>query len=224
MGIQDRDYDAEKHKATANSNVRDLEGKHNQKTPQKSTGGLRYLLIPTLMLLALWYGADVLLKNMAHSKYSGLSATVKPISGGIEMQADRQGHFRGMALINNVAMPFMIDTGATLTAIPANLASAADLPFGRPVTANTAGGKAVDRLTNINSLKIGNAEIKNLDASINEHLDEVLIGMNTLKYFNMTQRGNIMTLIANDLKPQQTGQAPNVSQTVPQPTEQAILK
>jgi aspartyl protease family protein len=50
---------------------------------------------------------------------------------------------------------------------------------------------------------IGNAIIKNLDAHINDHLDEVLIGMNTLKYFHMTQSGNTLTLIANNAVPAQ---------------------
>jgi len=40
-------------------------------------------------------------------------------------------------------------------------------------------------------------EIKNLDANINDHIDEVLIGMNTLKFFDMTQSGDTLTLIRN---------------------------
>jgi aspartyl protease family protein len=45
---------------------------------------------------------------------------------------------------------------------------------------------------------MGNAEIRNLDANISQYLDEVLIGMNTLKYFNMTQSGDTLTLVANN--------------------------
>jgi len=95
-------------------------------------------------------------------------------------------------------MPFMIDTGATRTSIPAKMAVAADLPFGSTIQTSTGGGQVIDRLTRITSLKIGNAEIRNLDANINQYLDEVLIGMNTLKYFNMTQSGDTLTLLANN--------------------------
>jgi aspartyl protease family protein len=51
---------------------------------------------------------------------------------------------------------------------------------------------------------IGNAIIKNLDAHINDHLDEALIGMNTLKYFHMTQSGDTLTLVANNGVPAQS--------------------
>jgi aspartyl protease family protein len=120
------------------------------------------------------------------------------VSGGVILKTDRQGHFRGTVLVNNVPMPFLIDTGATRTSIPAKMAVAADLPFGSAIQSSTAGGQVIDRLTRINSLKIGNAEIRNLDANINKYLDEVLIGMNTLKYFNMTQSGDTLTLVANN--------------------------
>jgi aspartyl protease family protein len=95
-------------------------------------------------------------------------------------------------------MPFLIDTGATKTVIPSSMAMQAGLPFGGVVQSNTAGGKVSDRATQITSLVLGSAVIKNLDAQINDHLDEVLIGMNTLKYFQMTQTGNTLTLLANN--------------------------
>ena len=47
-------------------------------------------------------------------------------------------------------------------------------------------------------LKLGNAEIKHLDASINQHLSEVLIGMNTLKYFHITQNADTLTLLTTE--------------------------
>ncbi|MGZ8236596.1 MAG: retropepsin-like aspartic protease family protein [Methylobacter sp.] len=131
------------------------------------------------------------------------------ITGGIILKADRQGHFRGTALVNNVPMPFMIDTGATTTAIPAKMATTSGLPFGRSIQTHTAGGLVTDRQTHINSLKIGNVEIRNLDAQINEHLDEVLIGMNTLKYFHITQNENTLTLVGNNqqIRPVASAQA-----------------
>ncbi|MGR9053930.1 MAG: TIGR02281 family clan AA aspartic protease, partial [Gammaproteobacteria bacterium] len=52
--------------------------------------------------------------------------------------------------------------------------------------------------TKIASLIMGNAEIKNLDAAINSHLDEMLIGMNALRYFKIIQNGPWLTLISND--------------------------
>lgn len=241
MGIQDRDYYWEKHKEADKSNNSDFDGLLNrkpgryQKNPSKSPGNLRYLLAPALMLFGLWHGADRLLKYRAAQQPASPTLsipdspaepnTIQPISGGLIIKADRQGHFRGTVLINHIPMPFLIDTGATLTSIPANLAYAANLPVGAQLNAHTAGGQVVDRLTQISSLKIGNAEIQNLDAAINQHLEEVLIGMNTLKYFNMTQSGNTMTLVANGSSPEQIAHPPaDSSRSNTMALEQAVVQ
>lgn len=178
------------------------------------------------MMGTLWYDADAFLKYQASGKHLTLPPifsrpdptsaipivqaepdTIHPISGGIVLKADRQGHFRGTVLINNVPMPFLIDTGATKTSIPEKMAYAARLPFGSPIQSNTAGGTVVDYRTQIDSLKIGNVIIKDLDANINHYLNEVLIGMNTLKYFQMSQNGNTMTLVANGSSSRQVANA-----------------
>ncbi|WP_404361570.1 TIGR02281 family clan AA aspartic protease [Methylotuvimicrobium sp. KM1] len=183
MGLQDRDYYREQLRY--------------QKPPKKGGGSLKYLIIPALMLATLWFGADALLKYQTEERIKA-SLLIEPITGGVVLKSDRQGHFRGVALINDVPMPFMIDTGATKTVIPAKMATAAGLPFGRPIQTSTAGGKVYDSETQISSLKIGNAEIRNLDAHINDHIEQVLIGMNTLKHFSMTQNGDTLTLTANN--------------------------
>lgn len=206
MGIQDRDYYREQYRKSQQGNINHNLHASKPRVPKRNSSGLLYLLYPILMISALWYGADHLLDKIKNGKLleleSVLSANAKTLDltpGGISLKTDRQGHFRGTVLVNNIPMPFLIDTGATTTAIPAKMARAASLPLGQFVQTSTAGGKVTDRLTRISSLKIGNAEIRNLEAHINEHLDEVLIGMNTLKYFRMTQNGNTLTLIANNI-------------------------
>lgn len=165
---------------------------------------IKYLLYPLITIAGLWFGADTFLHTTDRVSLiptAVLEKKAKPIdsvSGGVILKTDSQGHFRGTALINNVEMPFLIDTGATRTSIPEKLAVAAGLKFGSTVESNTAGGLVTDHLTRINSLKIGNAEIKNLDATINQYLEEVLIGMNTLKFFKITQNGDTLTLVANN--------------------------
>ena len=198
MGLQDRDYYREKYKGAHQSY-----GSPIRKSGRNSAG-IKYLLYPLITIASLWYGADTLLVKI--NRITLIPAPVadrkeKPldlVSGGVILKTDRQGHFRGTTLVNNVTMPFLIDTGATTTVIPKKMAVVAGLPFGRFIQASTAGGKVAERETRINSLIIGNAEIRNLDAHISDYLDEVLIGMNTLKYFHMTQSGDTLTLIANN--------------------------
>jgi hypothetical protein len=55
-----------------------------------------------------------------------------------------------------------------------------------------------NRETVISIFKLGNTVILNLDAQTNQYLDEVSIGMHTLKYFLITQDGKTLTLIAQN--------------------------
>lgn len=116
---------------------------------------------------------------------------------GITLHADPAGHFSGTVLINQYSMPFIIDTGATVTTIPMNLAVAARLSLGQQVETSTANGRSFAKSTRIESLKLGSAEIKNVEAHVNQHLTQVLIGMNTLKYFTLNQTADTMTLAIN---------------------------
>lgn len=179
---------------------------HPRKNP-----GIHYLVYPALALSTLWFSADTLLKHRISEvsfawpsfiteQFTTKSIPAQPTASvsnipEVVLFADHQGHFRGTALINGVPMPFMIDTGATKTMIPRKMARSAGLPFGALTATNTAGGKVSDRLTKIDSLQIGNAEIRNLDANISDYLTEVLIGMNALKYFRTTQDGKSMSLV-----------------------------
>src|SRR5450759_3479831 len=118
MGLQDRDYYREKNKG-AHPSPRLLVRKSG-----KNSTGIKYLLYPLITIAALWYGADTLLNKInvitlipapvVEKKEQPLDS----VSGGVILKIDRQGHFRGTALVNNVPMPFMIDTGLTRTSIP----------------------------------------------------------------------------------------------------------
>jgi aspartyl protease family protein len=191
----------------------------------RKSSGIRYLLYIGLMMGTLWFCADAFLKYNSIKKASvplqheiiyipvaaptQVPESANPVqsrpvinnarthSSGVIIKADAKGHFRGTVLINNVPMPFLIDTGATDTVIPFKMAVAAKLPYGGYVQTSIAGGKIAVREILIKSLKLGNAEVLNLNAQMNDYLDEVLIGMSTLRYFKMTQNEGTMTLIAN---------------------------
>ncbi|WP_052700750.1 retropepsin-like aspartic protease family protein [Methylocucumis oryzae] len=167
---------------------------------------MKNLVFALFMLVTLWQLADQVKKHVIDNKAGALSSGLgllsaqKPelIAGGLVLHADRQGHFRGTVLINDIAMPFMIDTGATHTVIPVALAKQAGLPIGQLGSSQTANGTAVIMSTDIASLKLGDAELKNLPASVSFSLDEVLIGMNTLKWFNIVVQNNTMILTLTD--------------------------
>lgn len=195
-------------------------GEHHsfaRRSRSKSSGGKQLLLLLALLVVLFRVGNDAMQRrDAATTQRSQLSDaetvatnddrdSAESIAGGLIIKADPSGHFRGKLLIDDVEMPFLIDTGATQTVIPQALAEQANLPQGRVIQTSTAGGQVNNHLTRINRMQLGNAELKNLQAIINPHLDEVLIGMNTLKYFRITQQRDTLTLIAsNEIEPVET--------------------
>lgn len=143
------------------------------------------------------YALSFLLLAFCTAPARAESPSAEP-SPGISLRADAAGHFTGNVLINNYSMPFMIDTGATITTIPMSLASAARLSLGQQVETSTANGRSFAKSTRVDSLKLGSVEIKNIEAHVNQHLNQVLIGMNTLKYFTLNQTADTMTLVINE--------------------------
>ena len=92
--------------------------------------------------------------------------SVKNTQQGIIISADRRGHYSGIGMINKHKMEFMIDTGATLVAVPSKLAKQAGLRFGMPVVSSTAAGNVRAYQTTIATLTIGSITLKNTPALI----------------------------------------------------------
>lgn len=94
------------------------------------------------------------------------------------------GHYWLEAEVNGVPTRFMVDTGATLTALSAGAAEEAGLEprrGGIPVVLSTANGTVTAQLTTMTRLKFGNIEAQGLDAVIAPNLGETnVLGMNFL--------------------------------------------
>ncbi|MBT3205276.1 MAG: TIGR02281 family clan AA aspartic protease [Gammaproteobacteria bacterium] len=114
----------------------------------------------------------------------------------ITLKRNRQGHYIFNGLINNKVVTFLVDTGATTTSIPANLATKLNLKKGHRFTVQTANGNSFAYSTIINSLKIGDMKFNNVSASLNPGLlgNEILLGMNILKNIELIQRGDTLIL------------------------------
>ncbi len=94
------------------------------------------------------------------------------------------GHYWLSAEVNGVPANFLVDTGATLTAISESVAERAGLEprrGGIPIMLNTANGTITAHMATVDSLTFGNVEASGIDAVIAPNFGETnVIGMNVL--------------------------------------------
>jgi aspartyl protease family protein len=94
------------------------------------------------------------------------------------------GHFWIRANMNGVPISFLVDTGATLTAVSSETARRVGLQpreVGIPIRMQTANGTVAAQLTTIDDLRFGNVAAHGIDAIIAPGLGPTnVIGMNLL--------------------------------------------
>jgi aspartyl protease family protein len=110
----------------------------------------------------------------------------------IVLTRNRSGHYIFDGEINHHKVTFLVDTGATTTAIPGNLQQKLGLKAGPATSVSTANGITTAYLTRLDQLAIGEIELYDVNASIiaGMGVDEILLGMNVLKQFELVQRGD----------------------------------
>ena len=116
----------------------------------------------------------------------------------VSLYADNQGHFKGNLNINGASLKYLVDTGATVVAMNSGDAKFAKIDYekGEKVPVSTANGVTTAYLVKLNTLKIGNITLNNVEAVVNEggSPDIVLLGMSALNRLDMKRDNAIMTL------------------------------
>jgi aspartyl protease family protein len=107
------------------------------------------------------------------------------------------GHFMGNGAINGRAARFMVDTGATVVSISAADADRMGLNYrnGQRGMVNTANGPATAYRINLNSVRLGDVEVYNVDAVVMPApMDYVLLGNSFLGRFSMQRDSDTLRL------------------------------
>lgn len=122
-----------------------------------------------------------------------------PTSGGHEivLAAGKNGHFRTIGQINGKSVEFMVDTGASVVSLGQVEADRLGLDYKNGVhgLARTANGTVPMRIIVLNSVRIGDVEIANVEAAVHPgSIGVVLLGNSFLTRFQMKRENDVLRL------------------------------
>jgi len=133
-----------------------------------------------------------------HQENPNAVVTSEQHEGYIEVKliGNGQGHFVASGQINGQPVVFMLDTGATDVAVPAELADRLGLKRGVSVILSTANGRSEGYRTQLDRLQSGDIVMRDVRAIVAPGLggDQVLLGMSALKQLEFTQRSGTLLL------------------------------
>ncbi len=113
------------------------------------------------------------------------------------LTADGRGHFMTTGTINGASVRFIVDTGASLIALGASDARrmGIDASKGQLGRTQTANGITVVSYVKLDTVRVGDIVLNNVDASVFQHdMPVALLGMSFLNRMEMQHSGNTMTL------------------------------
>ncbi len=150
----------------------------------------QYARTARVMFLLVW--AILFIGLFLFFYYQGQPEKQTYIAGRSEMvlSAGKDGHYHVKGAINDYPVTFLVDTGATLVAIPQNIADSLHIKGSYPLTMMTANGEVTGDLTRVQKLSFGEFSLEDIKVVImpSSSDDEVLLGMNVLSKFNIEQQ------------------------------------
>jgi aspartyl protease family protein len=153
----------------------------------------------TLKLATIWLllGALVFVGVQAwQSQQQRARFSVDAVSGAIELRRAADGHFHWPGTVNGIAVDFLVDTGATGTAIPLALANRAGLVAEGTLRSSTAGGVVQGSLARADVVLQGGVRADRLRVAVLPRLESPLLGMDVLAKMRFTQNDGVLRLEA----------------------------
>jgi aspartyl protease family protein len=144
----------------------------------------------TLKLLTVWLviGAAVFLGVQAwQAQQQRTSFSAR--GGVVELGRGPDGHFHWPGEVNGVRVDFLVDTGATSTALPQSLAGRARLVADGRVRSDTAGGTVEGYSARVDVVLDGGVQARRLRVAVLPELTVPLLGMDMLSKMRFSQHG-----------------------------------
>jgi aspartyl protease family protein len=150
---------------------------------------LKLVTVWLLIATALFLAVQAVQHRAERSRFS-----FDAVSGRIELTRAPDGHFYWPGRVNGVAVNFLVDTGATSTALPLALAQQAGLALEGAVRSSTAGGVVDGRVARADVSLQGGVLAERLRVGVLPRLDAPLLGMDVISKLRLSQRDGVLTL------------------------------
>lgn len=103
------------------------------------------------------------------------------------IKQNNNGQYVSAGAVNEHAVMFLVDTGASRVSLPTSVALAAELVCQEQGTIETANGSAQACSVTIPTFKFGSFVLHDVSALITPNLSQPLLGMNVLQQFKIAQ-------------------------------------
>lgn len=144
-----------------------------------------WLLLGTVLFLAV----QALLAQRQKARFTADGTS-------ITLQRAADGHFHWPGRVDGRSIDFLVDTGATRTALPGRLAQQLGLPKGRTLQSSTAGGTVTGYESRIDLVLEGGVAVQQLRVTVLPDLEAPLLGMDVLGRLRFTQDGGRLRIEA----------------------------
>jgi len=150
--------------------------------------------------------ADLMIDGKKETFYLGMHIStgyIQPVTTEVKVWGDHNGMYITTGSINGHLVNFLIDTGATSVAMNANQAKRLGIDFryvGQRSQVSTASGIAASYNINLDSVKVGEIELRNIRAVVidGDFPIDVLLGMSFLGRLEMEHSGRALLLRKNN--------------------------
>jgi aspartyl protease family protein len=151
--------------------------------------GLKHLTVWLLVGTALFLAVQAWQDRARRSHFSAEG-------GVIELRRGADGHFHWPGQVNGIEVDFLVDTGATRTALPLALAERAQLQAEARAESSTAGGVVQGHVARADIRLDGGVQVARLPVVVLPDLQRPLLGMDILSRLRFTQSGDVLRLEA----------------------------